>query len=46
MYRGEFMYLCPQPKILELKKGMLYFSVGEMPKVEKKKTPELSEKES
>ncbi len=40
------MYLCPQPKILELKKGMLNFPVGEMPKVEKKKTPELSEKES
>ena len=40
------MYLCPQPKILELKKGMLHFPVGEMPFVEKKKTPELSEKES
>ena len=40
------MYLCPQPKILEFKKGMFYFPVGEMPKLEKKKTPELSEKES
>ena len=40
------MYLCPQPKILELKKGMLNFPVGEMPKVEKKKIPQLSEKES
>ena len=40
------MYLCPQPRILELKKGMLHFPVGEMPEVEKRKTPELSEKES
>ena len=40
------MYLCPQPKILELKQGMLRFPVGEKPKVEKRKTPELSEKES
>ena len=40
------MYLCPQPKILELKKGMFNFPVGEMPEMKKKKTPELSEKES
>lgn len=46
MYRGELMYLCPQPRILELKDGMYFFPVGTMPKVEKKKNPELLEKES
>ena len=40
------MYLCPEPKILELKEGMLSFPVGTIPPVEKKKTPELSQKES
>ena len=40
------MYLCPQPKNIELKKGMLYFPVKGMPKIVKKKTPELSQKES
>ena len=40
------MYLCPQPKNIELKKGMLYFPVKSMPEIVKKITPELSQKES
>lgn len=40
------MYLCPEPKILELKEGMLTFPVGSTPPVNKRKTPELSQKES
>ena len=40
------MYLCPKPKILELHTGMLTFAPGTVPKVEKCKTPSLSQKES
>ncbi len=40
------MYLCPEPKTLELNKGMLYFPIGEMPEIKKIKTPTLSQKES
>ena len=40
------MYLCPEPKVLELKGGYYYFTVGEEPKVTSKITPMLSQKES
>lgn len=40
------MYLCPEPKTLELKGGYYYFAVGEEPDVTTKITPLLSQKES
>lgn len=40
------MYLCPEPKKLELKGGYYYFTVGEEPEISEKITPMLSHKES
>ncbi len=40
------MFLCPQPKKLELKKGFYKFEVGTEPKKEIKITPLLAQKES
>lgn len=40
------MFLCPQPKKVELKKGFYKFNVGSEPFVESKVTPLLSQKES
>ncbi len=40
------MFLCPQPKTLELKGGYYYFEVGTEPYIETKITPLLSQKES
>ncbi len=40
------MYLCPQPKNLDLKGGYYYFEAGTQPYIEKKITPLLSQKES
>lgn len=40
------MYLCPQPKKIEIKSGMLTFPVGSTPPVKKIKTAGLSHKES
>lgn len=40
------MFLCPQPKKLELKKGYLRFSDGEEPQPQVKITPLLAQKES
>ena len=40
------MFLCPQPKTVELKGGYYYFQVGAEPEVHTKITPLLSQKES
>ena len=40
------MFLCPQPKKLELNKGFYRFPVGTEPALEEKITPLLSQKES
>ncbi len=40
------MFLCPQPKKLELKKGYYRFPVGEEPQIFKKITSMLAQKES
>ena len=40
------MFLCPQPKKLEIKKGFYYFPVGSEPEISAKITPLLSQKES
>ena len=40
------MFLCPQPKKLELKKGYYHFPVGEEPQIQAEITPLLGQKES
>ena len=40
------MFLCPQPKTVELKGGYYYFEPGTEPQVTTKVTPLLSQKES
>ena len=40
------MYLCPEPKTLELKGGYYYFPIGEKPPITTKITPTLYNKES
>ncbi len=40
------MFLCPKPKKIELRGGYFYFIAGEMPPIEEKITPLLSQKES
>lgn len=40
------MFLCPQPKKIELKKGFYHFPVGAEPEIFLKITPLLSQKES
>ncbi len=40
------MFLCPEPKKIELRGGYYRFSVGDMPKIQRKITPLLSQKES
>ena len=40
------MYLCPQPKTLELKKGMLTFQPGSIPEIKKVKTSRIAHTEA